>query len=147
VYDLAPVPAQLSEAFGEVRLRTLLLTLFAATALTLACVGLYGTMTYLFTTKRREIGLRMALGATRSGVGLRFVGRGLAVAGLGVVAGLCLTAWSARFISGMLYAVRTNDVTALGGAMITMLAVALLASAVPAFRVTRIDPMRILREE
>ncbi|HXA51615.1 MAG TPA: ABC transporter permease [Candidatus Acidoferrum sp.] len=147
VYDLAPVPAQLSEAFGEVRLRTLLLTLFAATALTLACVGLYGTMTYLFTTKRREIGLRMALGATRSGVGLRFVGRGLAVAGLGVVAGLALTAWSARFISGMLYAVRTNDVTALGGAMITMLAVALVASAVPAIRVTRIDPMRTLREE
>jgi putative ABC transport system permease protein len=147
VYDLAPVPAQLSEAFGEVRLRTLLLTLFAATALTLACVGLYGTMTYLFTTKRREIGLRMALGATRSRVGLRFAGRGLAMAILGVAAGLCLTAWSARFLSGMLYAVQSNDATALAGAIVTMLAVALLASAVPAIRVTRIDPMRTLREE
>jgi predicted permease len=147
VYDLAPVPAQLSEAFGEVRLRTLLLTLFAATALTLACVGLYGTMTYLFTTKRREIGLRMALGATRSGVGLRFAGRGLAMAILGVAAGLCLTAWSARFLSGMLYAVQSNDAIAIAGAILTMLAVALLASAVPAIRVTRLDPMRTLREE
>jgi ABC-type antimicrobial peptide transport system permease subunit len=104
-------------------------------------------MTYLFTTKRREIGLRMALGAPRSGVGIRFVGRGLAVAAIGVAAGLCMALWSARFISGMLYTVRADDAPALGGATIVMLTVALLASAVPALRVTRIDPMRVLREE
>ncbi len=147
VYDLAPLPAHLSEAFAEVHLRTLLLTLFAAVALALACVGLYGSMSYLVTTRRREIGLRMALGAPRSHVGLRFIAQGVGVASAGVVAGLCLAAWSARFISGMLYNVGPTDATALSAAMITMMAVALLASAVPAIRAMRVDPMQILREE
>ena len=104
-------------------------------------------MTYLVTTRRREIGLRMALGAQRNEVGLRFAGRGLAVTGIGMVAGLLLATWAARFISGMLYGVHANDATALAGAVVVMFAVALLASGIPAFRATRVDPMRILREE
>lgn len=147
VYDLAPLGEHLNESFAEVRLRTVLLGMFAATALSLACVGLYGTMTYLVTTRRREIGLRMALGAQRNEVGLRFAGRGLAVTGIGMVAGLLLATWAARFISGMLYGVHANDATALAGAVVVMFAVALLASGIPAFRATRVDPMRILREE
>jgi putative ABC transport system permease protein len=147
IYDLTPLPAQLSEAFSEVRLRTVLLTLFAATALSLACVGLYGTMTYFVTSRRREVGLRMALGARRAQLGLRFIGQGLGVTVAGVAAGLCLAAASARFISGLLYNVRTNDALALSIAVITMLSVALVASAVPAIRATRVDPMQILREE
>jgi len=147
VYDLAPLGEHLSESFAEVRLRTVLLTLFAATALALACVGLYGTMTYLVTTRRREIGLRMALGARRSQVGLRFAGRGLAVTSIGVVVGLGLATWAARFISGMLYNVHANDATALFASVGTMFFVALLASGIPAVRATRVDPMQILREE
>lgn len=147
VYDLAPLNEHLSESFSEVRLRTVLLALFAATALALACVGLYGTMTYLVTTRRREIGLRMALGAGRDAVGMRFAGRGLAVTSIGVVVGLVLAAWTARFISGMLFGVHANDATALAGAVGMMFVVALLASAIPAFRATRVDPMQILREE
>jgi putative ABC transport system permease protein len=147
MYDLAPLPSHLNEAFGEERLRTLLLSLFAATALSLACIGLYGTMTYFVTTRRREIGLRIAVGARGYQVGLRFITRGLAVATAGVVAGLCIAAWAARFVSGMLYNVHPNDATALSVASVTMLSVALLASAIPAIRATRVDPMRILREE
>jgi putative ABC transport system permease protein len=147
VYDLAPLPAHLGQAFSEVRLRTLLLTLFAATALSLACVGLYGTMTYFVGTRRREIGLRIALGARRDQVWLSFIAQGLSVTGAGVVAGLCLAAWTARFTSGLLYNIGANDPTALSAAVVTMLFVALLASAVPAIRGTRIDPMLVLREE
>jgi putative ABC transport system permease protein len=147
VYDLAPLPSHLNEAFAEERLRTLLLTLFAVTALSLACVGLYGTMTYFVTTRRREIGLRIALGARRNQVWLRFVNQGLIVASSGAVAGLCIAAWCAKFVSGMLYNIPANDATALSAAVGTMLSVALLASAVPAIRATRIDPMRALREE
>lgn len=147
VYDLAPLPSHLSDAFGEARLRTLLLTLFATTAISLACIGLYGSMSYLLATKRREIGLRMALGAPRRQVRLHFVAQGLVVAGVGIGIGLCLAVWSARFLSGMLYAVRSNDPAALGGAMAIMLSVALLASVVPAIRFTRTDPMQVLREQ
>jgi len=147
VYDLAPLTAHLSEAFADVRLRTLLLSLFAATALSLACVGLYGTMSYLVTTRRREIGVRIALGAGRKQIWLRFVTPGMAVAATGVAAGLLLSAWSARFISSMLYHVRANDAASLSAAMAAMLLVALVASAVPAVRATRIDPIETLREE
>jgi predicted lysophospholipase L1 biosynthesis ABC-type transport system permease subunit len=147
VYDLAPLGEHLSESFAEVRLRTVLLTLFAATALLLACVGLYGTMSYLVTTRRREIGLRMALGARRNQVGLRFAGRGLAVTGVGVVAGLGLAIWSARFLTGMLYGVHAGDPAALFGAIGVMFFVALAASGIPAIRATRVDPMQMLREE
>ncbi len=127
VYELSTVPEQLSEAFGEVRIRTLLLTLFALTALALACVGLYGTMSHLVTTRRREVGLRLALGAGRVRVG-PVVMQGLAVAGSGALAGLILAAGSARFLSGMLYGVAANDVAALCSATVAMLAVALVAS-------------------
>ena len=147
VYDLAPLPSHLTEAFAEERLRTILLTLFAGTALSLACVGLYGTMTYFVTSKRREIGLRIALGARRNRVGLRFVSQGLAAAAFGIVAGLCIAAWSARFVSGMLYNVHANDTIAFSAAILSMVSVASLASAIPAIRAMRADPMRILREE
>ena len=147
VYDLASLTAHLSDAFAEVRLRTILLSLFAATALSLACVGLYGTLSYIVTTRRREIGVRMALGAGRKQIGLRFVAPGMAVAAGGAAAGLLLAAWLARFITGMLYHVRPNDAISLSAAVAAMLGVALLASAVPAIRAARIDPIETLREE
>jgi putative ABC transport system permease protein len=147
IYDLAPLPEHLSDAFSEVRLRTVLLTLFAATAMSLACIGLYGAMTYFVTSRRREVGLRMALGARRAQIGLRFVGRGLAVTAIGVVTGLCLAASSARFLSGLLFNMPSNDAWTFSIAVIAMLSVALVASAVPAIRATRVDPMQSLREE
>jgi putative ABC transport system permease protein len=147
VYDLAPLPTFLSDAFSEVRLRTILLTLFAATALALACIGLYGTMSYFVNTRRREVGLRMALGEEPRQIGRRFIAQGLRVTGVGVLAGLCLTGWSARFISALLYNVGAHDLVALSAAVATMLFVALLASTVPAVRAARLDPIQTLREE
>jgi predicted permease len=147
VYDLAPLTTYLSDAYSDVKLRTLLLTLFAATALALACIGLYGTMSYFVTTRRREIGLRMALGAERTQIGLHFTRQGLIVTAIGVGAGLVLAFWSARFLSGLLYDVGTHDLAALSIAVVAMMGVALVATAFPAFRAARVDPMQILREE
>jgi putative ABC transport system permease protein len=147
VYDLAPLTERLGDAYADVRLRTVLLSLFAAAALSLACIGLYGTLSYFVTTRRREIGLRMALGATRGRIGLGFMARGAAAAGVGIAVGLTLASAATRFISGMLYGVHTNDTAALSAAIGTMFAVALLASAVPAVRASRVDPMKMLREE
>ncbi len=146
VYDLAPLPSQWSEAFGEDRLRTLLLTLFAVTALSLACVGIYGSLSYFVSIKRREIGLRIALGARRNQIGMRFVLRGLSVALTGVAAGLCLAAWSTRFVEGMLYQVHPNDAATFFAATAAMMFVALLASSIPALRAASVDPMRVLGE-
>lgn len=147
VYDLAPLSERLGEAYADVRARTVLLSLFAAAALALACLGLYGTMAYFVTTRRREIGLRMALGATRGKIGFSFMARGAAAAGVGIAAGLTLGLAATRFIAGMLYGVQVNDAAALSSAIGTMFAVALLASAVPAVRASHVDPMKMLREE
>ena len=147
VYDLSPLLAHLSDAFAEVRLRTLLLTLFAATALSLACIGLYGTMSYFVATRKREIGVRIALGASRAQVARRLVQQGVAITSLGIVAGLGIATWSAQFISGLLYNVKPTDIAALSSATMAMFSTALLASALPAIRAARHDPMEIIREE
>src|SRR5205823_7873961 len=109
VFDIIPLEEHLNNAFGENRLRTILLTFFAVTAISLACVGLYGTLSYFVTVRRREVGLRLALGAVRGQIVSRFLLKGLGVTFIGCVAGLCLAAAFARVLSGMLYGVSTGD--------------------------------------
>ncbi len=146
-YDVAPLERDLREAYGDVRLRAELLGLFALTALMLACVGMYGTLTYVVQRRRKEIGLRIALGAGRAQVALRFASRGMAVAGIGMAAGLGLAAWAVRLMAGMLYGVMPDDPVAFGWAVLAMMGVALGATAIPAVRASRLDPMEVLREE
>jgi putative ABC transport system permease protein len=78
-YDFSPLEQHFSDALSENRLRTVLLTFFAATALSLACIGLYGTLSYSVTVQRREVGLRVALGAFPGQIVKQFLVRGLAV--------------------------------------------------------------------
>jgi putative ABC transport system permease protein len=147
VFDIKPMPEHIDDAFAENRMRTILLTFFAATAVSLACVGLYGTLSYSVNTRQREVGLRLALGALRGQIVKQFLLQGLAVTVLGSVAGWGLAAGFARLLSGMLYGVSPSDITTLSSVVVLMLAVAALASLIPAIRAARVDPMQVLREE
>ncbi|HEY4365393.1 MAG TPA: ABC transporter permease [Bryobacteraceae bacterium] len=147
VYDIRPLREHLTEAFSENRLRTILLTFFALTALALACVGLYGTLSYLVNVRRREVGLRLALGALRGSIVLQFLRQGILVAFLGCVAGLALAAASTRLLKSMLYGVSTSDLFTLSSVIALVLAVAASASLIPAARAARVDPMQALRDE
>jgi putative ABC transport system permease protein len=147
VFDVSPLEQHLSDSFAENRLRTILLALFAATAVSLACIGLYGTLSYFVTTRKREVGLRLALGALPGQVVRRFLLKGLAVSFFGCVAGLCLAMAFSRVLAGMLYGVSAADAETFFSVIFLALAVAALACLLPALRAARVDPMQVLREE
>ena len=147
IYDLSTMDQILARAVFLPRLSTTLLAIFAGAALLLAALGIYGVLSYSVTQRTREIGLRMALGATaRETVGL--VVRNsllLIVAGVGV--GLVAATLLARSMAGILYGVSTFDLTAFVAAGLVLMTAGLSASLVPARRAVRIDPMVALREQ
>jgi putative ABC transport system permease protein len=147
VYDIAPLEERIGDAFAQNRLRMLLLVLFAMTALSLACVGMYGTLSYVVSLRRREVGLRLALGALRSDIIRQFLMQGLRVAGFACVCGLVLSSAFARVLSRMLYGVSPSDPVTLSGVTAIVLVLAIIASLLPAIRASRLDPMHLLRDE
>lgn len=147
VYNFAPLEQHFSDALAENRLRTILLTFFAATALSLACLGLYGTLSYSVNVRRREVGLRLALGALRGQIVRQFLWQGLAVCSAGCLAGWALAASSTRLLAGLLYGVSPSDVPTLSTVIFLVLVVAAAASFVPAVRASRVEPMHVLRDE
>jgi putative ABC transport system permease protein len=147
VFDITPLEEHLSDAFAENRLRTVLLSFFAITAVSLACVGLYGTLSYMVNTRRREVGLRLALGALRGQIVKKFLGQGLAVATLAALAGLGLSLTFTRLLAGMLYGVSPTDPLTLTAVIGLTLAVAAVASLIPAVRAALVEPMKVLRED
>jgi putative ABC transport system permease protein len=147
VYDLAPLTALISDSYAENRLRAILLSFFAATAIALACVGLYGTLSYLVSMRQREVGLRLALGARRGQIVRRFLAQGLLVSLTGCVAGLGLAAVFTKLLAGMLFGVSASDPVTLTIVVALALTVSAVASLLPAIRASRLDPMRVLREE
>ena len=147
VYNVSTLTAHLSDAFAENRLRTVLLTFFALTAISLACVGLYGTLSYLVNIRRREVGLRLALGALRAQIVREFLGQGMRVSLLGCLAGLGLAAAFTKLLAGMLFGVSPWDAITITGVIALVIAVSFAASLLPAARAARVEPMRVLREE
>ncbi len=147
VYGVSPLEQHLSETQAENRMRTALLALFAGTAITLACVGLYGTLSYLGRMRQREMGLRLALGASRRQVAQRFFAQGLRVAAAGCAAGLVLGWLESRLLAGMLYGVTPNDPATYAGVVVLVACVAMLASLRPALRAAWINPVQVLRDE
>jgi len=147
VFDITPLEEHLSDAFAENRLRTVLLSSFAITAVSLACVGLYGTLSYIVNTRRREVGLRLALGALRGQIVKKFLGQGLAIAMLAALAGLALSLVFTRVLAGMLYGVSPTDPFTLTAVIGLTLAVAAVASLIPAIRAALVEPMKVLRED
>jgi predicted lysophospholipase L1 biosynthesis ABC-type transport system permease subunit len=146
VHDIAPLEERIDGAYTVRRLLTLLLLLFALSALSLACVGLYGTLSYAVGLRRREVGLRMALGALRRDIVRQFLGQGLRVVGLACVLGLALALALRRVMEGLLYGVSATDAATFVGVLALVGGVAALASLVPALRAARVEPMRALRE-
>jgi putative ABC transport system permease protein len=147
VFDITPLSDHLDDAFAENRMRTVLLAFFAATAITLACVGLYGTLSYSLTLRRREVGLRLALGAARSEILKRVLLEGAGVAALGCIAGCLLALAFARTLAGMLYGVTPYDPVTLATVIGVVMLVAIVASLIPAVRASHVEPMQVLREE
>jgi putative ABC transport system permease protein len=147
VYDFAPLEQRFSDALAENRLRTILLTFFAGTALSLACIGVYGTLSYSVYVRQREVGLRLALGALRGQIVKQFLWQGLAVCILGCVAGFALAAASSRVLVGLLYGVSPTDLPTFSGVILLVLMVAAIASLLPSIRASRVDPMQVLRDE
>jgi putative ABC transport system permease protein len=124
-----------------------LVTLFAALALTLAAVGVFGVMSYTVIQRTREIGVRMALGAPNERIVGMLLGRGLALAGLGAGLGLIAALLVSGLLRTQLYDVAATDVLTYGSVTLLLLAVAAAACYLPARRATRVDPMIALREE
>jgi putative ABC transport system permease protein len=147
VFDIKPLTEQISDAFAENRLRTILLAFFAGAAILLASVGLYGSISYNVHLRRREVGLRLALGALRTQIVGQFVSQGLLVASLGCIMGLILAIAVKRFLAGMLYGVSATDPITLASVAVLVLAVSFLASMLPAIRAARLEPMQVLRED
>ena len=129
------------------RLTGSLLTVFGGLALVLAAIGVSGVLSYLVSRRRREIGIRMALGASRAGVLGLVVRRGLVTAGWGVAAGVLGGVVLTRLMEGLLYGVAPRDPATFGLVALLLLLIALLASAFPALRAARVDPLEALRSE
>jgi len=147
IYSPQTMNEIISSSLATQRFAMILLASFAALALLLASVGIYGVISYLVAQRTHEIGVRMALGARRSDVLRLILGRGgklaLIGAGVGLIAALALT----RLMAGMIYGVKTSDPLTFVAVSVLLMFIALAACYVPARRATKVDPMVALRYE
>jgi ABC-type antimicrobial peptide transport system permease subunit len=120
---------------------------FAGLALLLAAIGTYGVLSYMVSERRREIGIRVALGAARSQVLTQFMKQGLQVTALGVTIGLAGALALNRLIASLLFGVQPTDTVTIAFVIATIMAVAAVASWLPAWRASRVDPNIVLRDE
>jgi putative ABC transport system permease protein len=147
ISDVLTMDRVVADANAQPRFEMLLLGVFAAIALVLAAVGIYGVISYSVSRRTREIGIRISLGASRTDV-LRMVVRQAIVQALaGAVAGLAGALVVSRLIAKMLYGVQPTDPITFGGVAIVLALAAMLAAFVPARRAARIEPMIALRNE
>lgn len=147
LYDVRTMDQRMEASLATRRFSTTLLGLFAAVALILATIGVYGMMAYLVNQGTRELGIRIALGATKNGIVGFVVRRGLILAFTGVAAGLAGALAVSRLLSGFLFGVRATDPLTFAAIAALLVAVALVAILIPASRAARIDPMETLRSE
>jgi ABC-type antimicrobial peptide transport system permease subunit len=136
-----------AESVALPRFRSLLMTFFAATALLLAAVGIYGVVAYSVAQRTQEIGVRMALGATVSGVLQLVIGQGGRLASVGIAVGLAGSFALTRVLEKMLFGIGSYDALTFAGAALVLGAVAVFASLIPALRAARVDPVTALRQE
>ena len=137
----------LSQSAAQPRLNAVLVTIFGCLALLIAAIGVYGVLSYMVNQRTREIGVRMALGAQRSGVLRLVVREGMVVAVAGIAAGLMVALLVSRVLSSLLYGIPARDPATFAGVAIMLASVALAACIAPALRASRVDPIVALRYE
>jgi predicted permease len=147
VVRLRDMDAVFAESIRRPRLLAQLLGAFAGLALLLAALGTYGVLSYMVTERRREIGVRMALGASRSSVIGLVMKQGLHAAGLGLIIGAAGALAAHRMIASLLFGVATIDAVTIAAVIATISAVAAAASWLPAWRASRLDPNAVLRAD
>jgi len=146
VYDIRTLASRVSDATAQARFSALLLALFAAAALVLAVVGIYGVMAFGIAQRTREIGIRVALGADRRRVLRLIVGQGAAVAAIGLVLGTAIALVTTRVLASLLYDVEPADPLTYVAVIALLALCALAASFIPARRAAHLDPSAALRE-
>ena len=147
VTQVRTMEERLSRAIAQPRFRTTLIAIFAAVALVLACVGIYGVISYSVTQRTHEIGIRMALGAGRHNVLKLVIGQGAWLAIIGVAFGLGGAFALTRLMAGLLFGVTPTDAATFISVPLGLIFVALLACYIPARRATKVDPLVALRYE
>jgi putative ABC transport system permease protein len=147
VRDVLTMQQVIERSLGNASLSASLVLAFAVLSLILASVGLYGVLSYLMTQRTGEIGIRMALGAQREQVVRMMLGDGLRPVLYGLVLGLAVSVEAVHLIQSMLYSTRLLDPAVYAGVAVTLFAMAALASLIPAWKASRIDPMQALRME
>jgi ABC-type antimicrobial peptide transport system permease subunit len=141
------MPQQVSDDIATDRMLTTLAAVFAALATILAGIGLYGVLAYTVSQRTREFGLRMALGATPPSIARLVLGQVARMTVIGAVAGTAAALLAGRSVGSLLFHMEGRDATVTAGALVLVVAVALLAAWVPALRASHTDPMRALRQE
>jgi predicted permease len=147
LYDVAALDDLLARSTTQRRFVMMLLMGFAGCALLLAGIGLYGVISYTVAQRTREVGLRMALGASRGDILTLVLGSGAATAAAGVAIGLAASAGLTRFLQGQLFEVEPFDPATMASAVALLAAVAALAHLLPARRAMRVDPTTALRQD
>ena len=145
--DFTVLTSQIQQSLMRDRLMATLAGAFGLLAGVLSVLGLYGVIAYMVARRRNEIGVRIALGATRSRVVALVLREAFLLLAAGLAIGLCLAAWLGQTASSLIYGLKPRDPVTLAGAVVLLALVALLASYVPALRAGRLQPMDALREE
>jgi predicted permease len=147
IYAVRSMEQIILGSLAERRFTMMVLIIFAATALLLAAVGIYGVMSYAVTRRTHELGIRAALGASRREIVGLVLRQGMKLAAIGMAAGLVAALALTRFMAGLLYGVRPADPATLGAVTLLLGGIALLACYIPARRATAVDPVVALRCE
>jgi putative ABC transport system permease protein len=147
ISEVLTMDGVVADATAEARFEMLLLGMFAAVALALAAVGIYGVMSYSVTRRTHEIGIRVSLGASRGNILLLIVKQGMLLAFIGSAVGIGGALLLSRLMTKLLYGVHPNDPITFCAVAVILMIVALAASYIPARRAMRVDPMVALRHE
>ncbi len=147
IYAVRTMEQVISESLAERRFTMLLLIIFASTALVLAAVGIYGVMSYAVTRRTHELGVRMALGASRWSILRLVLAEGMTLAAMGAGIGLAAALGLTRFLASLLYGVRPADPVTLLAVAVLLAGIAFFACYLPARRATQVDPLVALRYE